>query len=145
MHFVKQWRYFLNFINQHGEHRVRGDLQTSLQRHSFRYGKLFETWIIQEIIRLNDYQESGYKLYYWRTNTNLEVDLILSKGAEHRPLAIEIKSDSAPQLSDLHGLQSFASENPSAKLYCFCQTPRAYKLDKIQVVPWKEGLQSIFK
>jgi len=124
---------------------IRGELRTPPRKHSYRYGMLFETFIIQQIIHTNNYLETDYKIYYWRTNTNLEVDLILSRGIAHRPIAIEIKSSDAPQRSDFHGLRSFASENEQALLYCLCNTPHAYTVDNIKVMPWDEGIKEILQ
>ena len=123
---------------------VRGELDYELNKNSYRYGKLFETFLAQEIIRINDYRETGYRFYYWRTNTGLEVDLILSKGPREAPIAIEIKSSVAPLEQDLHGLKSFQTENTTARLICLSNTPQAYKLGQIDVLPWQEGIKAIF-
>jgi len=123
---------------------IRGELKTELKEGSYRYGKLFETFVIQEMIRLNDYYETDYRLFYWMTNTGLEVDLILSRGPSSRPIAIEIKSSRSPEKKDLTALKSFKSENPKAVLYCFCRTPRSYKYGDILVLPWEDGFRKIF-
>ena len=124
---------------------IRGELGTQLKRGTYRYGKLFETFVVQELFRLNDYMETGYRFYYWRTNTGLEVDIVLSRGAAQRPIAIEIKSKEAPQGMDLHALKSFRSENKDALLYCLSDSPRSYKIGDVMVYPWREGLHRIFK
>lgn len=123
---------------------INGELDTAPRPSSYRYGKLFETLVIQELIKLNDYTETGYNFSYWRTNTGLEVDIILSQGSNQPPLAIEIKSSTAPALNDLHALTSFQSENKNAALYCLCASPHAYSLNDIKVMPWQEGLRKIF-
>ena len=123
---------------------LRGELRTELRSSSFRYGKLFETWVILEMIRLNDYAGSGYRFAYWRTNTGLEVDLILYRNALEPPAAIEIKSGDAPAEQDLKALLAFQKENPKAKLYCFCQAPRARLAHGIRILPWQEGVDVMF-
>ena len=121
---------------------IRGELQTPLKPASYRYGKLFETFIVNEIIRANDYGESGYRLHHWRTHTGMEVDLVLSRGPNDAPRAIEIKSQSAPREADLKGLVAFASENRKARLFCLCQTTRRYSFGPIQVLPWRKGIEA---
>lgn len=123
---------------------ICGEINIEIKERSYRYGSLFETFIIQELIRINDYLETDFKFYYWRTNTGLEVDIILGKGIHEPPIAIEIKLDTAPQEKDLHALKSFKSENKNARLYCFCNTPNSYKLENITVIPWQEGFTEIF-
>ena len=83
---------------------IRGELGAAPVEGSSRFGNLFESWVIQEIIRLNDYAESDYRLHYWRTNTGMEVDVVLSRDATHPLRAIEIKSGAAPVLADVSGL-----------------------------------------
>ena len=124
---------------------VRGELQTELKPSSYRYGKLFETFIVNELIRANDYNESGYRFYYWRTNAGMEVDLVLTRGPNDVPRAVEIKSQASPQESDLKGLIAFASENNKANLFCLCQTPRKYTLGQIQVLPWQKGIEVLLQ
>jgi predicted AAA+ superfamily ATPase len=123
---------------------LRGELRTEFKESSYTYGKMFETLVVQEIIRLNDYTDSGYRFNYWRTNTGLEVDMILSRGKSEQLIAIEIKSSAMPIESDVHGLKSFLSENNNAKALCFCTAARRYCLGNIEVFPWQEGIKSIF-
>ena len=124
---------------------VRGELQTELKSSSYRYGKLFETFIVNELSRANDYDESGYRFHYWRTNTGMEVDLVLARGPNDLPRAVEIKSQASPKESDLKGLIAFASENNKANLFCLCQTPRKYTLGPIQVLPWQKGIEVLLQ
>ncbi len=123
---------------------IRGELKTELKASSYYYGKLFETFVVQELIRLNDYTDSDYRFNYWRTNTGLEVDIIMSRGISEEMLAIEIKSDVAPTENDLHALKSFKSENPNAILYCLANCKNVYSLGEIKVYPYREGIRKIF-
>lgn len=123
---------------------IRGELDTELKPSSFRYGRLFETFVLGEIVRLNDYTEKDYRFHYWRTNTGAEVDCVLTKGPASAPIAIEIKSRTAPDESDCSALLAFASENPKARLLVFCQTPNAYEIGPVRVLPWQEGLSALF-
>ena len=70
--------------------------------------------------------------------------IIRSRGIKEAPIAIEIKSDDAPQEKDLKALRSFKTENKNAILYCFCNSPRAYNLGDIEVLPWHEGFSKVF-
>ena len=124
---------------------IRGELAVEIKPHSYRYGKLFETFIIQEIIRLNDYLESGFRFFYWRTNSGLEVDIILSRGVSKSIIAIEIKSKSAPGSEDIRSLESFKTENPDSRLLCLCTSINRYLLGSVTVLPWKEGLRELFQ
>ena len=52
-------------------------------------GALFENFIINELIKQNDYTGKGYKFYYWRTKQGSEIDLVMEKNDEL--IALEIK------------------------------------------------------
>lgn len=119
---------------------LRGELNLELTPSSGRFGKLFESWLVQECFRINDYQQLDLKFSYWRTNTNMEVDLVVSRGASQPIAAIEIKSNTAPSTTDLHGLRAFANDYPNVPRYLFCCTPRSLELEGIAVMPWVEGL-----
>lgn len=119
---------------------IRGEVAVEFTPRTSRWGKLFEAWIIQEAFRLNDYANLNLKFFYWRTNTDQEVDLVVSRGLSQPLAAIEIKSQEAPEAKDYRGLEKFASEFPDTPLYCFCTTPRAYQDGRIKILPWQEGL-----
>lgn len=120
---------------------LNGELDTELKRSSFRYGRLFETYLIEEVIRHNDYLERGFRFFYWRDKNGLEVDLIIARSAANPIAAVEIKSSTDPNDIDMEGLLAFAADYPKVPLYCFSNTPRAYELPSgVQVLPWREGL-----
>ncbi|MGD8889050.1 MAG: AAA family ATPase, partial [Desulfobacterales bacterium] len=79
-------------------------------------GRLFEQWILQEIIRLNDYQQKDWKLAFWRTSHGAEVDLLISRGTKLL-YAIECKFTKQLSTSHLSGLRSFHEEH--TEVPCF--------------------------
>lgn len=103
-----------------------------------RFGKLFESFMVLEALRYNDYHALNYRLHYWRTNTGMEVDLVLSRSQYEDPIAVEIKSSRSPDFSDLQGLESFRAEYPKARTICLCMCDKAYTKDKIEYLPWQE-------
>ena len=119
---------------------LRGELNIQLKESSGRYGKLFEAWVVQELIRCNSYGSLDLKFSYWRTNSGAEVDLIVSRGAGKPLLAIEIKSSTAPEAHKMNGLHRFREDYPTTKLVCLCRTPRVFQRDGIDFLPWADGL-----
>lgn len=121
---------------------LNGELDVELKRSSFRYGRLFETYLIEEIIRHNDYLECGFRFFYWRDKNGLEVDLIVARSASAPVAAIEFKSSLDPRDEDLEGLIAFGQDYPKVPRYCFSHSPQRYVLPSgIKVLPWKEGLK----
>ena len=124
---------------------ARGELTTELSEHSFRFGKLFETFVMLELIRANDYRTKDFKFYSWRTKNGQEVDTILSRGPSDRPCAIEIKSSSAPDTLELKGLLTFKEDHPEAELVCLCQTPRKYTKAGVLFLNWRDGVELLMR
>ena len=70
-----------------------------------------------------------------------------ARGLGNPLIAVEIKSNEAPDESDIRGLKTFATfavDYPKAKLFCFYATPRSYKIKTekgfVQVLPWQAGI-----
>jgi uncharacterized protein len=71
-------------------------------------GALFENFIITECIKSNQYLQSGYNFYFWRTKQKSEIDLVIEK--EKSLLGIEIKYKNKP------ANKSFLNRYPKADL-----------------------------
>lgn len=122
---------------------IRGELSIAPQPETLRYGNLFENYIINEFFRLNQYYQRDYTFSYWRTKDDQEVDLVCSSGSFDSPVAVEIKSSMQPNQADFKHLKVFSQDYPHSKLYCLCNTPRAFVLDGVHVHPWQEGIKLI--
>ena len=75
-------------------------------------GRLFEQWVVQEIIRMNTYQNKDWKFSFWRTSHGAEVDILISRGRKII-YAIECKYKKQIVSSDLSGLKSFRETHPN--------------------------------
>lgn len=123
---------------------LRGETRSELRLGTFRFGRLFETFLLLECFRLNDYCERDFRFFYWRTNTGVEVDLLIQRSVGQPPLAVEIKSEPQPQRADFGGLFSFRLENPQSDLVCVCTTPAVYEVEGVRVLPWQQFLKELF-
>lgn len=67
------------------------------------------------MLAINDYYELGYKIYYWRTQSDIEVDFVIygPKGFH----AFEIKRSNRVSKDVLSGLNEFKKDYPSARLH----------------------------
>lgn len=100
---------------------------------SIQQGRLFEQWIIQEVMRLNEYYQLDWKLTFWRTSHGAEVDLLISRGNTIL-YAIECKSTPHVSASDLTGLKSFRSEYPKVPCYIVCPAEQRRIIDFVNVI-----------
>lgn len=106
-------------------------------RYTTEYGKLFEHFIVKEIIHLSHYKNKNYEFSFFRTENGAEVDLIIET-LDEKIFAIEIKANSNPRLNDLKGLKSFKEVCPKAKLVCVCLAENETHYDGVTIYPWKQ-------
>ena len=105
-------------------------------------GRLFEQWLMLEVYRLLHYNQSEANLFFWRTNHGAEVDLLIEKHGKIRA-ALEFKSSSRIAGAHLSGLRAFRQEHPDVPCYVVSTMQNPYKIDTVQVLPWKEFLNLI--
>ncbi len=106
----------------------------------FERGRLFEQWLILECRKLIDYNDDEARLYYWRTNSGTEVDLLVEKHGSLR-LAVEIKAKSRVVGADLGGLRSFGQVHPGVPRVAVSTVPEPYEIEGIRVLPCRDFLE----
>lgn len=100
-------------------------------------GRLFEQWCIQEVSRINQYGQKDWKLYFWRTSSGAEVDLLIERGTKLLA-AIEIKAKSSVVNADLSGLKAFKDTKKDVPCFVVANVGMAQKLGDVTVFPPKE-------
>jgi uncharacterized protein len=104
-------------------------------------GAALESFFFQELKATNDYFQLGYKLYFWRTRTGLEVDFIAY--GEKGLITFEIKHSKAICSKDLRGLKEFKKDYPIAKTYLiYGGDHREYHGD-IETIPFNTALKEL--
>ncbi len=102
-------------------------------------GAAYETLVLQEIVATLAYQNQNDAVYFWRTATGQEVDFIIY--GENGLKAIEVKSSSRIQTSDLSGLNLFKKDYPMAKCICLYMGDEKRLLDgHIELLPIPQTL-----
>lgn len=137
---VKQPKFY--FFDTGVQRAITGKLNAELIPRTTEFGRVFEHFMIAEIIRLNDYGERDYKFSFYRSAAHAEVDLII-RTPRDRVFAVEIKASDAPHVSQLSGLKSFAEICPKAELYCASLAPRKRVVDKINILPWQDIFEAL--
>lgn len=88
-----------------------------------------------------DLQQDEYKLSFWRTRTQLEVDFIVYGRNEF--CAIEVKNSESLSPKDLHGLLAFCEDYPEAKpVLLYRGTKRRFEKG-ILILPCEDYLKSL--
>ncbi|PKM99138.1 MAG: ATPase [Elusimicrobia bacterium HGW-Elusimicrobia-2] len=104
-------------------------------------GIAFESLFYQELRAINEYLNLGYKIFYWRTSNNREVDFVMygKKGI----YAFEIKRTRRIAKSMLSGLKSFLKDYPSAKAYFVYGGNRYAREGRIQIYSFDNILKKL--
>jgi predicted AAA+ superfamily ATPase len=109
--------------------RPRGPLDS----YSEVSGPAVKGLFIQEVRAFNEYNHLGYELFFWRTASRIEVDLVLY--GKHGLKAFEIKHAKRIHQKDLNGLKAFGADYPDAQLYLIYLGSKPEYHGNIKVLP----------
>jgi uncharacterized protein len=104
-------------------------------------GISLETLLFQELNAANTDYGLGYKIYYWRTAGNTEVDFVLYGDKGMR--AFEIKRTARVSGAMLKGLKSFLQDYPMSKAYFIYGGSRQMRDGKISILPIEDALKRL--
>lgn len=103
------------------------------------FGRAFEHFITLEVLAHSSYSDLNYPVTYWRTASQLEVDLVLDT-----EVAIEIKSTDRVTDKHLRGLRAFKEEH-TCNCILVSRDPGPRKTsDGILVLPWQDFLERLW-
>lgn len=122
---------------------LRGGAEQKISESTYEYGKLFESFVITEIHKLNRYLERDHKLSYLKTKDGTEIDLIMQL-SPNKIFCLEIKSGEIKSLEGFGAQCALAKEISNSKLIVLSQNKKALSNDHVRVLPWREGLEMIF-
>jgi predicted AAA+ superfamily ATPase len=112
----------------------------SIEYGSEAFGKALEHFIYQELFAYSHYSDKNFKVSYWRTASQIEVDFILG---EHE-VALEIKATNVINPRHLKGLKSFSEEYTTKKSIIVSCDPYPRKIDDITALPWNIFLEKLW-
>ena len=102
-------------------------------------GTLFETFILNELRALNAWRSHGAQLYFWRTPSGTEVDLIWQRG--HKAAGIEIKSSGVWREQYNKGLNTLLDAGEIQQAFGIYTGERAQRFGRVRVLPYKEAMR----
>ncbi len=104
-------------------------------------GISFESMFFQELKAVNDYLRTNYRLFYWRTSDDREVDFVLygPKGI----CAFEVKRTEKVSKTMLRGLSAFLNDYPMAKAYFVYGGKRYIREGRIEIFPANDILKNL--
>ncbi len=126
---------------------LQNKLTLPLDRRSYEYGDLFEQFVILECIRLNSYYGKNFKFSYLKTQSDVEVDLVIERPGKSS-IFIEIKStDSILSLNQekLNGFRKIVEDSKKTEGWVLSQDSTARVEGGIRIIPWKLALAELFE
>jgi uncharacterized protein len=103
-------------------------------------GQLFETMVVSEWIKAFYHRGERPELYYWRSKTGLEVDLIVDRNARLYPIEIKATSTALPAHAEpLNKWRSLAGKAAQEGIIV-ADVEEPFRLKGCRVVPWSESL-----
>jgi uncharacterized protein len=110
-----------------------------------RCGKLFESFIVVQILHSIKKNRLNLNAYHYREKSGKEIDLILQKDPHSNPIAIEIKSATHVTIKDVPTLNNFKQALPNSKAIVICRTLKPYTENNIDFLPVTEGFKVLTK
>ncbi len=111
---------------------------------SFEFGSLFESFIINEFVKLNEYYRLRYKFSFLRVENDQEIDLIIEKPGGAVVL-VEIESTRQVREEHVKTLNLMQKSFNNSQAYCLSQDLERKKIGSVLCVPWDEGISEICK
>lgn len=102
-------------------------------------GTLFQQWVITELWHRCSYLGRNYRLYFWRTVSGAEVDVVLETPESLIP--IEVKWTDNPKPKDARHLLTFIQTYPQQAKHGFivCRVPHRLQIThNVTAIPWQE-------
>ncbi|PWU12623.1 MAG: ATPase [Bdellovibrio sp.] len=121
------------------------NLTVDLNPKSYAFGEAFESWIVQECHRFNEYFKMDFRISYLRTQSYVEVDLIFERPGKP-DLLVEIKSSDFVTEDDVRSLARIANDwDRKCQAQLWSQDLREKMILDVQCLHWQQGLQKAFK
>ena len=115
--------------------------QGPLDRPEETEGQALEGLVAQHLRAWSAYSRKKAELFYWRTQSGVEVDFVVY-GTEGL-WALEVKNAQKIHPADLRGLKSFQEEFPHSKALLLYRGQDRLKKDKILCLPCQDFLRSL--
>jgi predicted AAA+ superfamily ATPase len=104
-------------------------------------GAGLETLFVQHLRALNDYLNLQYEIYFWRTQSGLEVDFVVY--GKRGLVAFEIKHKKALASKDFKALRAFQEDYPVAKLYLIYGGHEIEYHGNVTAIPFQKALDML--
>ncbi len=122
---------------------LEGTLDIPIKESSYGYGRLFEHFIVWEIVKLNEYTRKRFKISYLVTKDGVEIDLIVER--RNLPdILIEIKSSIDPNRDDAKHLRLVKGDVPDSEAWLISRIERERVEEGVRYLNWQTAISELF-
>lgn len=104
-------------------------------------GCSLEGLVAQHLRAIIAYRNDDSRLYYWRTRSGLEVDLVLYGSSTFK--AIEVKNTTRIRPADTRALRAFKEEYPESEAILLYRGKERLAMGDVRCMPCEEFLRSL--
>ncbi|HLE10887.1 MAG: hypothetical protein A2504_00285 [Bdellovibrionales bacterium RIFOXYD12_FULL_39_22] len=122
---------------------LEGSLKDKLVPRTSEFGRAFESFIINEIIRLDSYHKTYYRFSFLDVSPNGEIDLIIEVGTS-KTFLVEIKSTDSVSEDDASTIGRYINDFKNPYAIILSQDKIEKKFGLVQAQHWQSGLDKIF-
>lgn len=119
-------------------------LNLEISPSTYGYGKIFETFVINEFVKLNSLYKKDFRFSYMKTKDGPEIDLIIERPGKEL-LLIEIKSTSAVTTDDYRSLINLGADLHGSEKMVLSLDRSHRVVDDIEIVYFFDGIKKIFE
>ena len=103
-------------------------------------GQLFETAVVSEWVKAYYHRGERPELYYWRSKSGIEVDLIVDRNARLYPIEVKATSTLLPSHAESLNKWRALAGNTAARGSIVAPISQRFSLKECNAVPWNEML-----
>jgi predicted AAA+ superfamily ATPase len=122
---------------------LQNTLRITPAPNTYEFGKLFETFLINEILRFNEYKRTRFEFSHLRVDDKDEVDLIIERPG-HPTVLVEIKSKDKIDERDTATLNRLSPQFKNSVAYVLSRDKTPRLVGNVKCLNWKEGVEEIF-
>lgn len=107
------------------------------------FGDLFEHFVVSEVRAYQQYRSPRSKLFYWRSLSKQEVDLVIK--TKEKMIALEIKAKQNVSEKEYRAIHAFAEDYPQAKKLVVTLASRPFiDSNGVEILPIFEFLERLW-
>lgn len=131
------------YFDQGVKRKLDGTLGTPLLESTSAFGEAFESWLINEIIRLLSYRDRDERVSFYKSKNGPEIDLILSKG--RRRTFIEIKSTAKIDEKEVRAFENLTRDfDPDKRLIYLSRDSHEARIGNVECLNYLGFLKAEF-